>query len=70
MKKLIVKAVVKNNHYQEFPYMNGVLWVLHGDSECLNNLQKELEVIKQTLNREANKHGLKYLDLKVTVKGI
>lgn len=66
--RVIITAVIKNNPYHGFPYMNGVLWNIQGDSQDLKNLQSELEVIKQKLNREANRHGLKYSDLKVTIE--
>ncbi len=70
--KISVKAVCKNNQRTpcHFPWRNGVHLFLQGDCSDLLNLQTEIEVVKQEVNRDANRFGLALKDLNITIKFI
>lgn len=63
-----MKVIVKVEGNKGTPWDNGVRVDLLGDCADLNNLIKELDVVKSMVNSDMNRHGLALKDVKVTVK--
>lgn len=57
----------------DFPWLTfkdkkGVMLTLQGDLNNVHNLQKELEAVKQLVNQDINKWGLKMREVDINIE--
>lgn len=73
-KVLVSTPWEKNKHLPlGFPFLtfkgkDGVSLILQGDVNDVHNLQKELEEVKQIVNRELNKVGVRLRDTHIDIQ--
>jgi len=67
--KAIVSVTQKGKRLlpMDFPWANGVLVSLQGDLSDLDNLQNELNSIKQLVNRDISKFDLNLKDFAIKI---
>jgi len=71
---LVSTPYEKNKHLPlDFPFItfkgkNGVSLTLQGDVNDVHNLQKELEEVKQLINSELNKVGVRLRDTHIDIQ--
>ena len=73
--KVLVSTPWETNKHlpADFPFLTfnkgeGVSISLQGDVSNVHNLQKELEEVKQIVNREINKFGLRLRDTDIKIE--
>ena len=66
--KMFRVAVTVRGKYPQLKYWNNIPITLTGDPTDLLNLQKQLNHIKQEVNKDMNKRGLALRDVEVKIK--